>query len=74
MNGNSISVLPAALAKCKRLKVLRVEENSLELGGLPDVILTESNISLLYLDGNLFNSRELQQLPQYEKVHVKCSQ
>ena len=68
LNSNSISVLPAALAKCKRLKVLRVEENSLELGGLPDVILTESNISLLCLDGNLFNSRELQQLPQYEKV------
>ena len=40
----------------------------LELGGLLDVILTESNISLLCLDGNLFSSRELQQLPQYEKV------
>ena len=68
LNGNSISVLPAALAKCKRLKVLRVEENSLELGGVPDVILTESNISLLCLDGNLFSPRELQQLPQYDKV------
>ena len=42
LNCNSISVLPAALAKCKRLKVLRMEENTLELGGLPDVILTES--------------------------------
>ena len=68
LNCNSISVLPAALAKCKRLKVLRVEENTLELGGLPDVILTESNISVLCLDGNLFPSRELQQLPQYDKV------
>ena len=70
LNSNSISVLPAALAKCKRLKVLRVEENTLELGGLLDVILTESNISLLCLDGNLFSSRELQQLPQYEKVRL----
>ena len=73
LSGNSISVLPAALAKCKRLKVLRVEENSLELGGVPDVILTESNISLLCLDGNLFHSRELQQLPQYEKVKINIA-
>ena len=68
LNCNSISVLPAALAECKRLKVLRVEENSLELGGVPEVILTDSKISLLCLDGNLFALRELEQLPQYDKV------
>ena len=61
-------MLPAALAECKRLKVLRVEENSLELGGVPEVILSDSKISLLCLDGNLFALRELEQLPQYDKV------
>ena len=68
LNSNSISVLPASLAKCKRLKVLRAEENTLELGGVPEVILTESKISLLCLNGNLFSPRELQELPHYDMV------
>ena len=71
LNRNSIQVLPECLARCKRLKVLRVEENSLELAGLPVTILSESNVSLLCVDGNLFTKRDLEDLPQYDQVFVK---
>ena len=53
LNSNSISVLPASLAKCKRLKVLRVQENTLELMGVPPALLSDSNISLLCAEGNV---------------------
>ena len=68
LNGNGISVLPVSLAKCVRLKVLRVQENTLELMGLPPALLSDSNISLLCVEGNLFELRELHELPEYEKV------
>ena len=68
LNGNSISVLPPGLAKCRRLKVLRVQENTLELMGLPPALLSDSNISLLCAEGNLFDLKELHELPEYEKV------
>lgn len=69
LNGNSIQMLPECLAQCKRLKVLRVEENSLQLMGLPAVILSDSNVSLLCVDGNLFTRKELEDLPHYEQVN-----
>ena len=73
VNRNSISVIPASIAKCKRLKVLRIEENTLSLMGIPPVILTDSSISLLCMEGNLFEIKELKDLPEYEKVHVYAS-
>ena len=68
LNQNAIAVLPEGVARCKRLKVLRVEENVLELGGLPPAILGGSKVSLLCLEGNLFQQREWQALPEYEQV------
>jgi len=73
LNGNSISVLPPGLAKCRRLKVLRVQENTLELMGLPPALLSDSNISLLCAEGNLFDLKELQELPEYEKYMERYS-
>ena len=45
LNRNSVSVIPESIARCKRLKVLRVE-NSMELMGLPTAILSDSKISV----------------------------
>lgn len=70
LSTNSLSRLPAELGMCKRLKVLRVEENCLELAGLPQQLLEESKVSLLCLDGNLFQQKELQELPGYQQVHL----
>ena len=68
VSNNNISVLPASLAKCKRLKVLRAQENTLSLMGIPPAILADSNIALLCVEGNLFEMKELKDLPEYEKV------
>ena len=68
LSSNSLPRLPTALSMCKRLKVLRVEENCLELAGLPQEILSDSKVSLLCLDGNLFQQKDLQQVPGYAQV------
>lgn len=65
---NSLSSLPVGLSMCRKLKVLRVEENSLELTGLPQELLERSKVSLLCVDGNLFQQRDLQGLPGYQQV------
>lgn len=68
LSSNSLPRLPVALSMCKRLKVLRVEENCLELSGVPQEILADSKVSLLCLDGNLFQQKDLQQVPGYAQV------
>ena len=68
ISANSLPSLPAALSMCKRLKVLRVEENCLDLAGFPSEILENSNVSLLCLEGNLIQQKELQQVQGYEKI------
>ncbi|EDO34345.1 predicted protein [Nematostella vectensis] len=67
LNSNQISVLPASLASCPRLKVLRAEENCLTLDAVPREVLTKSQISLLALEGNLFSAKELQEREGYDK-------
>ena len=68
LSSNSLPSLPAALSKCKRLKVLRVEENCLELSGFPWELLKHSKVSLLCLDGNLIQQKDLQGLQGYQQV------
>lgn len=72
LSANSLPRLPIGLSMCKRLKVLRVEENCLELSGLPREILENSNVSLLCLDGNLFQQRDVQTVPGYQQVCMYC--
>ncbi|GBM45560.1 Leucine-rich repeat-containing protein 57 [Araneus ventricosus] len=66
-NQNQISVLSEAIAECNRLKVLRVEENCLQLSAVPEKILTDSQISLLAIEGNLFESKDLHAREGWEK-------
>ena len=63
-----IAHIPDALAMCPRLKVLRFEENCVSLAGLSTKILSDSNISLLASQGNLFNAKEFQDVDGYETV------
>ncbi|XP_013782646.1 leucine-rich repeat-containing protein 57-like [Limulus polyphemus] len=67
INQNQISLLSEAIADCPRLKVLRVEENCLPLSAVSGRILTDSQISLLAVDGNLFEMKEFHGLEGYEK-------
>ena len=73
LNQNQITVLPESLARCKRLKVFRVEENCISTGGIPPAVLTDSTISLLCLEGNVVDMREFKQLPEYEKVSLNVA-
>lgn len=56
------------ISHCPRLKVLRLEENCLELSMLPQSILSDSQISLLAVEGNLFEIKKLRELDGYDKV------
>lgn len=65
LNQNQIRKLPTALAECCRLKTLRIEENCLELVDIPRTLLTSSKVSLLCVEGNLFDMKSLLALEEY---------
>ncbi|XP_029973043.1 leucine-rich repeat-containing protein 57 [Salarias fasciatus] len=67
LNQNQISVLSAEVSRCPRLKVLRLEENCLELSSIPHSILTQSQVSLFSVEGNLFEVKRLRDLEGYDK-------
>ncbi|XP_029454511.1 leucine-rich repeat-containing protein 57 [Rhinatrema bivittatum] len=67
LNQNQISQISVQISHCPRLKVLRLEENCLELGMLPPSILSDSQISLLAVEGNLFEIKKLRELDGYDK-------
>lgn len=67
LNENRVAKISDDLAACPRLKVLRLEENCLPLEELSRKILPESQISLLAVEGNLFEMKQLHDEPDYEK-------
>ena len=74
LNQNRLSHLPVSLSKCPRLKVLRVEENCLVIDAISTDILKHSQISVLAVDGNLFQMRELHDKEGYDAVsNVHCN-
>lgn len=66
LNQNQISFVDKSIAKCTRLKVLRLEENCLDGESFPSSILTDSNVSTLTLDGNLFTMKQFADMPGYD--------
>ncbi|TRY62535.1 hypothetical protein TCAL_02047 [Tigriopus californicus] len=67
LNQNQITVMPDTLARCPRLKTLRMEENCLPLTEVSEMVLAQSSISSLSLSGNLFNDKKLADQPGYDK-------
>ncbi|KAM9466184.1 leucine-rich repeat-containing protein 57 isoform 1-T2 [Clarias gariepinus] len=67
LNQNQISILSPDVSRCPRLKVLRLEENCLELSSIPSSILTHSSVSLLSVEGNLFEVKKLRDLEGYDQ-------
>jgi len=67
LNENQISSLSPSIASCSRLKTLRLEENCLALDAIPSQLLSDSGISLISLEGNLFDVKQLDSIPGYEK-------
>ena len=67
LNQNQISSISPSLAQCPRLKTLKVEENCLSLDAIPTVLLTNSSVSTLNLNGNLFSEKQFAYCEGYEK-------
>ncbi|XP_003962849.1 leucine-rich repeat-containing protein 57 [Takifugu rubripes] len=67
LNQNQISILSPEVSKCPRLKVLRLEENCLELSSIPLSILKDSQVSLFSVEGNLFEVKNLRDLDGYDQ-------
>ncbi|KAG5892639.1 hypothetical protein JTB14_025436 [Gonioctena quinquepunctata] len=66
LNQNQIAQISGQIAECPRLKTLRLEENCLQLCSIPTRILSDSKISNLLVDGNLFESKQLAFIGGYE--------
>lgn len=71
LNQNQISLLSASIATCPKLKVLRLEENCLQIGSIPTQLLSSSNVSLLAVEGNLFELKDLQEKAGYEEYMTR---
>ena len=69
LNKNQLPSLPVTLAQCPRLKVLRVEENCLPLEAITVSLLKDSQVSLLALEGNLFDTRKLREQEGHDEVN-----
>jgi len=67
LNCNQISVLAPEISNCPRLKTLRLEENCLALDSIPASLLADSGVSLLAVEGNLFDIKKLDDLPGFDK-------
>lgn len=67
VNQNQITSLAEEMAECPRLKVLRIEENCLPITAIHRRILKESQISNMYIDGNMFQSKEFVALDGYDE-------
>lgn len=65
-NQNQISTLAEEIAECSRLKTLRIEENCLPITEIHTKILKESLISNLHMEGNLFPTKQFNNLDGYE--------
>ena len=63
-----ISALPGSVAKCPRLKVLRLEENCLEISAFTPEIMKHSKIALLAIEGNVFDVKQFNNLDGYDEV------
>ena len=67
MNMNQLKVLPPSLSLCPRLKVLRAEENLLELDSVTTEFLKNSQVCVLAVDGNLFQMKDLTNKDGYDQ-------
>ncbi|KAK3591273.1 hypothetical protein CHS0354_004320 [Potamilus streckersoni] len=70
LNQNQISRLPESIADCPRLKVLRLEENCLEISAFTPKVMRESQISLFAVEGNVFDMKTWNHIEGYDQVDV----
>lgn len=74
LNQNQVNSVSPSLARCTNLRTLRLQENNLEIGGIPVELLRDSQISLISVEGNLFDVKMLSDLDGYEKYMERYTQ
>ena len=62
--------MPESIAEWPRLKVLRLEENCLEISALTPKIMKESKIALFAVEGNVFDMKAFNHIDGYDQVRV----
>lgn len=67
LNNNRISKLNDALKYCPKLKILRLDNNEVELTSISKPILADSKICLLSLENNPFTLKQLQERDGYDE-------
>uniref|UniRef100_A0A1B6EB31 Disease resistance R13L4/SHOC-2-like LRR domain-containing protein n=2 Tax=Clastoptera arizonana TaxID=38151 RepID=A0A1B6EB31_9HEMI len=67
LNQNQISSISPEIAKCPKLKTLRMEENCLQLSSIPISLLRESKVTMINVEGNLFEMKQFTDLDGYDK-------
>lgn len=66
LNQNQLQKLPAKLNEWPRLKLLRVQHNRIPIEGIPSVLLSDSQLHLIDLEGNPLQTKEFQQLDGHD--------
>eukprot|EP01135_Chromosphaera_perkinsii_P006187 Nk52_evm4s442 gene=Nk52_evmTU4s442 len=72
IGNNRVSSLPTgSFEKLPKFKVLRLNMNQLTLESIPSSIFSDSAISLIDLEGNPINEKELRLAPGYDKQSLR---
>jgi len=66
LDNNQISIISEDISQCSKLKVLRLEENCLDLAAFTPHILKNSKFSTLTVNGNIFDDRKFRNLEGYD--------
>ena len=73
LNDNMIHYLGGDLWSCEKLRILRLQNNSLSLNAIPETLLAQSFVSTLMLEGNLFETKESTDLGESTDLSVYLS-
>eukprot|EP00040_Diaphanoeca_grandis_P031247 m.186608 g.186608 ORF g.186608 m.186608 type:complete len:259 (-) comp32275_c1_seq3:288-1064(-) len=71
LNRNQIAIIPSAMKDCSRLKVLRLDENCVDVAGVPGEFLKESKVVLIALEANPVKQRQLQSIEGYDEYEKR---
>ncbi|CAF3998384.1 unnamed protein product, partial [Adineta steineri] len=66
LNNNQISQISTNISKCKRLKILRLDNNKLKLESIPTSLLKNSTVFQLSVNGNFFEETQFQLVEGYD--------
>ncbi|CAF1372535.1 unnamed protein product [Adineta steineri] len=66
LNNNQISQISTNISKCKRLKILRLDNNKLKLESIPTSLLKNSTVFQLSVNGNFFEETQFQLIEGYD--------